>query len=78
MTKSFFAVDGLTFNLYFVVLYVYIVQIRRIELPFHVLIRNWITQSNVWLYGHVMMSLESFKLVKSFRSMITKKADILE
>ena len=57
---------------------VYEVQIRSIELPFQVLIRNWITQSNVWLYGHVMMSLESFKLVKSFRSMITKKADILE
>ena len=56
MTKSFFAVDGLTFNLYFVVLYVYIVQIRRIELPFHVLIRNWITQSNVWLLQTVVWS----------------------
>ena len=56
MTKSFFAVDGLTFNLYFVVLYVYIVQIRRIELPFQVLIRNWITQSNVWLLQTVVWS----------------------
>ena len=56
MTKSFFAVDGLTFNLYFVVLYVYIVQIRRIELPFQVLIRNWITQSNVWLLQTVEWS----------------------
>ena len=56
MTKSFFAVDGLTFNLYFVVLYVYIVQIRRIELPFHVSIRNWITQSNVWLLQTVVWS----------------------
>ena len=56
MTKSFFAVDGLTFNLYFVVLYVYIVQIRRIELPFQVLIRNLITQSNVWLLQTVEWS----------------------
>ena len=56
MTISFFAVDGLTFNLYFVVLYVYIVQIRRIELPFQVLIRNWITQSNVWLLQTVVWS----------------------
>ena len=56
MTKSFFAVGGLTFNLYFVVLYVYKVQIRRIELPFQVLIRNWITQSNVWLLQTVIWS----------------------
>ena len=56
MTKSFFAVDGLTFNIYFVVLYVYKVQIRRIELPFQVLIRNWITQSNVWLLQTVVWS----------------------
>ena len=56
MTKSFFAVDGLTFNIFFVVLYVYKVQIRRIELPFQVLIRNWITQSNVWLLQTVIWS----------------------
>ena len=56
MTKSFFAVDGLTFNIFFVVLYVYKVQIRRIELPFQVLIRNWITQSNVWLLQTVVWS----------------------
>ena len=35
---------------------VYEVQIRRIELPFQVLIRNWITQSNVWLLQTVIWS----------------------